>query len=41
MGSELEQPEGKTWHLAEVAIGCPETPWDARQTDLRRAGGSS
>jgi hypothetical protein len=36
MGSELEQPEGKVWELAEVAVGCPEIAWATGQPDLRR-----
>lgn len=38
MGSELEQPEGKAWELAEVAVGCPGAGRAARQPDRRRAG---
>jgi hypothetical protein len=40
MGSELEQPEGKAWELAEVAVGCPEAERTAPLADRHRAGWS-
>ena len=40
MGSELEQPEGKAWELAEIAVGYPETERAPRLAYRRRAGWS-
>ena len=40
MGSDLEQPEGKTWELAGVAVGFPEGERAVRQPDGRTAGWS-
>jgi hypothetical protein len=40
MGSELEQPEGKAWELAGVAVGYSEAERAALLADRRGAGWS-